>query len=335
MLGSKSKMSSGRCATKQPIHAPAAAPRTGPGRPSHRRALGWAVMLGVAALALAGYFFSPRSRRHPAGGSPADCRRRRAGGSSACRQCRPMAAGSCLPPLPMRAAPHGSSCGRSPPLCPPSFRAPRAQVPLLVGGRPYHRFLRGRQAETRGHRRRQPRHCLRRVLGPRRAVARRRHDCVRADANSPLVRVNAAGGPPTPWTALANDEPGHRFPQRLPGRQLLYFSVNRAPEKSGTRLISIDDPHQAIAYVESQGAAGYVNGFLLIVPGSLDGQVLAQRMSLPGGQLTEEPFEIGQTRISETLGRHVMASSPSGVIAMLGPSTPSDSSHRSAVTGAR
>ena len=86
-------------------------------------------------------------------------------------------------------------------------------------------------------------------------------------ADSPLVRVNAAGGSPMPFTALADDERGHRFPQRLPGRQLLYFSVNRAPEKSGTRLITIDDPHQAIAYVETQGAAEYVNGFLLFVPG--------------------------------------------------------------------
>ena len=72
-------------------------------------------------------------------------------------------------------------------------------------------------------------------------------------ADSPLVRVNAAGGSPMPFTALADDERGHRFPQRLPGRQLLYFSVNRAPEKSGTRLITIDDPHQAIAYVPTRG----------------------------------------------------------------------------------
>ena len=140
-------------------------------------------------------------------------------------------------------------------------------------------------------------------------------------AFSPLVRVNAAGGPPAPWTALADDETGHRFPQRLPGRQLLYFSVNRAPEKSGTRLIAIDDPHQAITYVQSRGAAEYVKGFLLFVPPGpgAPGPVLAQRMSLPGGQLTGEPIEIGQARISETFGRFVVASSPTGVIAMLGP----------------
>lgn len=139
---------------------------------------------------------------------------------------------------------------------------------------------------------------------------------------SPLERVKAAGGPPAPWTVLAGDETGHRFPQRLPGRQLLYFSVNRAPEKSGTRLIAIDDPHQAINYVPSRGVAEYVKGFLIFVPPGLGGPgpVLAQRMTLPSGQVTGEPIEIGQARISESLGRFVMASSPTGVIAMLGPS---------------
>ena len=55
-------------------------------------------------------------------------------------------------------------------------------------------------------------------------------------AFSPLMRVNAAGGEPATWTTLQDDETGHRFPQRLPNRQLLYFSVNRTPLQSGTRL---------------------------------------------------------------------------------------------------
>ena len=51
-------------------------------------------------------------------------------------------------------------------------------------------------------------------------------------ANSPLLRVKTAGGVPVPLTSLADDESGHRFPQRLPGRHLLYYSVNRTPEKA-------------------------------------------------------------------------------------------------------
>ena len=140
-------------------------------------------------------------------------------------------------------------------------------------------------------------------------------------AASPLVRVNAAGGPPAPFTELAEDETSHRFPHRLPGRQLLYFSVNRTPEKSGTRLITIGDPRQAMTLIPTRGAAEYVKGFLVFVPWATGGPfpVLAQRMTLPGGQLTGEPIEIGQTRISETLGRQVMATAPAGVIATLGP----------------
>jgi eukaryotic-like serine/threonine-protein kinase len=60
------------------------------------------------------------------------------------------------------------------------------------------------------------------------------------DSSSPLMRVAAAGGQPQPFTTLAEDETGHRFPQRLPGRQLLYFSVNRTPENSGRRIVSVD-----------------------------------------------------------------------------------------------
>ena len=80
---------------------------------------------------------------------------------------------------------------------------------------------------------------------------------------SSLMRVNAAGGSPAPFTELAEDETGHRFPQRLPGRQLLYFSANRAPEKSGTRLVTIDDPHRAITFIPTWGSARVRQG----VPG--------------------------------------------------------------------
>jgi eukaryotic-like serine/threonine-protein kinase len=139
-------------------------------------------------------------------------------------------------------------------------------------------------------------------------------------AFDPLMRVSAAGGAPSPYTQLADDETGHRFPQRLPGRQLLYFSVNRTPSQSGTRLIAIDDPHRTVAFVPTRGAAEYVNGHFVFVPnGNSEGPLLAQPMTLPDGQPFGEPIPIGETRISETNGRFVMATSPSGVIAWLGP----------------
>ncbi len=43
-----------------------------------------------------------------------------------------------------------------------------------------------------------------------------------------LMRVNAAGGTPAPFTTLAEDEVSHRFPMRVPGQRLLYFSAEKS-----------------------------------------------------------------------------------------------------------
>ncbi len=91
-------------------------------------------------------------------------------------------------------------------------------------------------------------------------------------ATSPLLRVSAAGGSPVPLTALTEAETSHRFPQRLPGRQLLYFSVNRAPEKSGTRLVALDDPNREIAFIPTRARQSDVNGFLVFTPAHLAGR---------------------------------------------------------------
>ena len=124
---------------------------------------------------------------------------------------------------------------------------------------------------------------------------------------SPLMRVSAAGGQPTPLTTFAEDETSHRFPERLPGRQLLYFSANRTPAKSGTRLISLDAPERAMRFFDGISVAGYVNGFIVFVRLGTPTSVLAQQMTLPSGELRGEPFEVGRVRSSEAFGaqRHV------------------------------
>ena len=147
---------------------------------------------------------------------------------------------------------------------------------------------------------------------------------------SPLMRVNASGGTPAAFTTVAADETGHRFPQRLPERCLSYYSVNRTPDQSGTRIISINAPDRSLNVIPSLRDAHYVKGFLVFVrPGntgttatdieSTYDSVLAQSLELPDGPLTGEPVEIGRTRISEVLGRYVVATAPTGVVAMLGP----------------
>ena len=135
---------------------------------------------------------------------------------------------------------------------------------------------------------------------------------------SPLMRVSAAGGQPTPLTTLAEDETSHRFPQRLPGRQLLYFSANRTPAKSGTRLISLDAPERAMRFFDGISVAGYVNGFIVFVRLGTPTSVLAQQMTLPSGELRGEPFEVGRVRSSEAFGRSAMSTAASGVIASAG-----------------
>ena len=135
---------------------------------------------------------------------------------------------------------------------------------------------------------------------------------------SPLMRVSAAGGQPTPLTTLAEDETSHRFPLSLPGRQLLYLSANRTPAKSGTRLISLDAPERAMRFFDGISVAGYVNGFIVFVRLGTPNSVLAQQMTLPSGELRGEPFEIGRVRSSEAFGRSAMSTAASGVIASAG-----------------
>jgi eukaryotic-like serine/threonine-protein kinase len=133
---------------------------------------------------------------------------------------------------------------------------------------------------------------------------------------SPLMRVKAAGGQPTPFTKLSEDESGHRFAQRLPGRQLLYFSTNKTPDKSGTRLISLDDPDRTISFFPGASVAEYANGYLLAAqnPGP-SRRLIARRISLPGGQLLGDPVDVGSIRSSETFGRTVMSAAANGVVA--------------------
>jgi hypothetical protein len=102
---------------------------------------------------------------------------------------------------------------------------------------------------------------------------------------------------------------------------LLFYSVKKTPEASGIRLISIDVPDRVVASIQARGAGEYVNGFLVFVPWAFSGPspVLAQQLTLPAGELIGKPTEIGQTRISEVLGRHLVSTAPAGVIATLGP----------------
>ena len=141
-------------------------------------------------------------------------------------------------------------------------------------------------------------------------------------AFSPLMRVNAAGGEPATWTRLQDDETGHRFPQRLPNRQLLYFSVNRiaVAERHSPRSPSMTRTGPSRSFQRKGRPSTSMASSCSCQWAPADASaLLAQRLALPTGQLMGEPVDIGETRISETLGRYVSATAPSGVIAWLGP----------------
>jgi Tol biopolymer transport system component len=136
------------------------------------------------------------------------------------------------------------------------------------------------------------------------------------DPFSRLMRVNASGGTPAPFTTLAAGETGHRFPQRLDGRYLAYFAVAETNQHTGTRVISIDAPDRSLNFLSNVSDVQYIKGSLVFVRSS---SVLAQPFTLPNGQGAGEPVQIAETRISENLGHCVVATSPSGVIATMGP----------------
>jgi serine/threonine protein kinase len=141
------------------------------------------------------------------------------------------------------------------------------------------------------------------------------------DPRLALARVPATGGTAVPLTSLdsVHGELGHRFPFSISGGYLLYYTWNRDAKANGVRLVRLDSANRVIAFYRDMNAAEYLNGFLLF---SRTGWLLAQRMHLPGGELSGDIIQLGRVRSSETLGRSVWSSAPADVIAFVSPVTP-------------
>lgn len=136
------------------------------------------------------------------------------------------------------------------------------------------------------------------------------------EERSPLMRVTASGSPVL-LTNLdsAHGELGHRFPQRLPNGQILYFVWGS--NKAGTRLASIDHADQEIAFYPGGGVAEYVNGWLLFDDQHFS--LVTRRLELPSGRLTGDRLAVGPIVDSGTLGRPAWSSSSAGVLALVDP----------------
>jgi eukaryotic-like serine/threonine-protein kinase len=136
---------------------------------------------------------------------------------------------------------------------------------------------------------------------------------------SPLMRVLAAGGPPTPVTRL--DEPAgetwHAWPQFLPdGRHLLYFAENTDPEKSAIYIQELGSSQRTLVAKSRLRAAWSPPGYLLF---PREATLFAQRLDPQTFRLTGEPVAVAEdVRSNEGNGRSAFAVSGNGVLVYQG-----------------
>jgi len=135
------------------------------------------------------------------------------------------------------------------------------------------------------------------------------------DAISPLQRVPAAGGVPTPVTTIANGAAGHAFPQFLPdGQRVLYVEYGRSSGTTDRQL-----------YVQRPGSTERTLlikdvGRFLAPPDVLfflrDNTLLAQRFDWTALKPVGEPAAIADgIRNASVNGRNSFSVSANGVLA--------------------
>jgi serine/threonine protein kinase len=109
---------------------------------------------------------------------------------------------------------------------------------------------------------------------------------------TPLYRVSAAGGEPTPVTTLdvSQGQNTHRFPYFLPGgRRFLYLARSSSPERSGIYVGSLDSTGTTrIMSVDSMPAYA-APGYLLFARGRA---LLAQPFDVDALRLAGDPVQV-------------------------------------------
>ena len=137
-----------------------------------------------------------------------------------------------------------------------------------------------------------------------------------SSASSPLYRVSAAGGEPSPVTALDQSrfEISHRWPYFLPdGRHFLYFVRSSQAESGGTFVGSLDAKETKRLLPTTLNAAYAPPGFLLFLRNET---LMAQPFDADGLQLTGEPFPVAEhVAYNLGLGRGAFSVSENGVLA--------------------
>jgi Tol biopolymer transport system component len=84
---------------------------------------------------------------------------------------------------------------------------------------------------------------------------------------SPIFRILAAGGTPTPVTTINEQEPGHRYPRFLPdGRHFLYTSYGQSREKDEVFVADLESGNRSPLIAAASNAV-YSSGYLLFLRG--------------------------------------------------------------------
>jgi Tol biopolymer transport system component len=125
-------------------------------------------------------------------------------------------------------------------------------------------------------------------------------------ATSPIMRVSAEGGDPTPATRLdaARQETGHWRPSFLPdGRRFLFTAQSTAPDRAGVYVGSLDSP-KVTRVLDLATTAVYAEpGYLLYIDGDA---LYAQPFDAGGARTTAEPMLVDRgvaySRIYGTAG---------------------------------
>ncbi|HJZ97825.1 MAG TPA: protein kinase [Candidatus Solibacter sp.] len=132
-------------------------------------------------------------------------------------------------------------------------------------------------------------------------------------ANEPLRAVPAAGGTPTPVTALEAGETWHGWPQFLPdGRHFLFHAVHRDEGGNTIWVGELGSKKRTRVLVNDTRGVFAPPGFLLY---SRDGTLYVQTMNLRTYQLEGGTRALAQdVTLNENIGRSAFAVSQNGVI---------------------
>jgi hypothetical protein len=111
-----------------------------------------------------------------------------------------------------------------------------------------------------------------------------------------LHRLRAGSGTPEPLTKLGQGHDAHRWPQFLPGGNLLLFVRSTDAEIQGIYAISLAAPHDVRQIRRTSASEVYSSGMLLYV---VEERLVAQTFDANTRTVSGEPIPLG-VRVSES-----------------------------------